>query len=82
MWWIMRLLKDIFYYLEQKMELQHNNSYVLIRYVSKPEEQEIVKRGYVLHLPYKRKRGEIWEEIEKISNRKKHPARRWGCRKN
>ena len=46
-------------------------------YNSKPEEQEIVKRGYVLHLPYKRKRGEGRKETEKISNRKKHPARRW-----
>jgi len=46
-------------------------------YNSKPEEQEIVKRGYVLHLPYKRKRGEVRKETEKISNRKKHPARRW-----
>ena len=46
-------------------------------YNSKPKEQEIVKRGYVLHLPYKRKRGEVRKETEKISNRKKHPARRW-----
>ena len=46
-------------------------------YNSKPEEQEIVKRGYVLHLPYKRKRGEVQKETEMISNRKKHPARRW-----
>jgi transposase len=46
-------------------------------YNPKPKEQEIVKRGYVLHLPYKRKRGEVRKEIEKISNRKKHPARRW-----
>ena len=45
---------------------------------SKPKEQEIVKRGYVLHLPYERKRGvEDMKEIEKISNRKRHPARRW-----
>ena len=46
-------------------------------YNSKPEEQEIAKRGYVLHLPYKRKRGEVKKDTEKISNRKKHPARRW-----
>jgi hypothetical protein len=26
----------------------------------KQQEQEIVKRGYVLHLPYKRKRCEWW----------------------
>jgi transposase len=46
-------------------------------YNSKPKEHEIVKRGYVLHLPYKRKRGESRKETEKISNRKRHPARRW-----
>ena len=46
-------------------------------YNSKPEEQAIAKRGYVIHLPYKRKRGEVKKETEKISNRKKHPARRW-----
>lgn len=46
-------------------------------YNSKPEEQAIAKRGYVLHLPYKRKRGEVRKETEKILNHKKHPARRW-----
>jgi putative transposase len=46
-------------------------------YSSKPEKQEISRRGYVPHLPHKRKRGEIRKETEKISNRKKHPARRW-----
>ncbi len=47
-------------------------------YNSKPEEQEIAKRGYAPHLPYRRKRGEeVKKETEKISNRKKHPARRW-----
>jgi hypothetical protein len=59
------------------MEEQENNIYVLIKHVSKPEEQEIAERGYVLYLPYKRKRGEVRKETEKISNRKKHPARRW-----
>jgi len=46
-------------------------------YNSKPEEQSIAKQGYVLHLPYKRKRGEIRKETENSSNHKKHPARRW-----
>ncbi len=46
-------------------------------YNSKLEEQAIAKRGYVLHLPYKRKRGEVRKETEHISNRKKYPARRW-----
>ena len=74
--WIMLLLKDLFHPLEQKMQEHENNIYVLIKHVSKPEEQEIAERGYVLHLPYKRKRGEVRKETEKISNRKKHPARR------
>ena len=46
-------------------------------YNSKPEEQAIAKRGYAPHLPYKRKRGEVKKDTEKIINRKKHPARRW-----
>src|SRR3954470_20070280 len=31
-------------------------------YQSKPIENEIVKRGYVPHIPYKRKRGQMKEE--------------------
>ena len=46
-------------------------------YNSKSVKQEIIKRGYVPHLPHKRKRGEVKKETEKISNRKKHTARRW-----
>lgn len=32
-------------------------------YQSKPIEQEIIKRGYVPHIPYKRKRGQVKEEM-------------------
>ncbi len=46
-------------------------------YNSKSLEQEIVKRGYVPHIPYKRKRGDAKKETQKMSNRKKHLARRW-----
>jgi transposase len=46
-------------------------------YSSKPEKQDLIRRGYVPHLPYKRKRGEVKTETLKMSNRKKHPARRW-----
>ena len=46
-------------------------------YNSKTAKQEIISRGYVPHLPYKRKRGEVKAETQKMSNRKKHPARRW-----
>ena len=45
-------------------------------YNSKPEEQAIAKRGYAPHLPYRRKRGGIRKDTEKVINRKKHPARR------
>ncbi|MBA3977926.1 MAG: transposase, partial [Nitrosopumilus sp.] len=45
---------------------------------SKTAKQETIRRGYVPHLPYKRKRGEIKTETQKMPNRKKHPAdRRW-----
>jgi hypothetical protein len=36
-------------------------------YNSEPEEQELIKRGYVLHLPYKRKRDEKEEREAKIT---------------
>jgi transposase len=47
-------------------------------YNSKPQGQAIAKRGYVIHLPHKRKRGEVKKDMEKKkSRRKKHPARGW-----
>ena len=48
-------------------------------YNSEPEEQKLIKRGYILHIPYKRKRGEeVNEEKAKaIPNRKKHSSKRW-----
>jgi len=52
-------------------------------YNSKQEEQELIKRGYVLHIPTKRKRHKNEkEEEDKVttqhcSNRKKHSAKRW-----
>ena len=49
-------------------------------YNSEQEEQELIKRGYVLHIPPKRKRDET-REIKVItqhrSNRKKYSAKRW-----
>ena len=49
-------------------------------YNSEQEEQELIKRGYVLHIPPKRKRDEK-EEIKVTtlyrSNRKKYSAKRW-----
>ena len=51
-------------------------------YNSESEEQELIKRGYVLHIPPKRKRGVKEEQEAKIilqhcSNRKKYSAKRW-----
>jgi len=44
-------------------------------YNSEPEEQELLKRGYVLHIPYKRKKGEAVDAQktkEVASHHKKH----------
>lgn len=48
-------------------------------YNSKPEEHELIKRDYVLHIPDKKKKGEdTGEEIEEeIPNRKKYSPKRW-----
>ena len=49
-------------------------------YNSEPEEQVLIKRGYVLHIPYKKKKGEEAVDEEKtnvIPNRKKHSPKRW-----
>ena len=45
-------------------------------YNSEPEEQELIKRGYVLHIPQKRKRDET-AETSYTQNQKRYPARRW-----
>ena len=52
-------------------------------YNSEQEEQELIKRRYVLHIPPKRKNGEKEEHeeakitVQHCSNRKKHSAKRW-----
>ena len=61
--------------LSRKRKLQH--LCLDKAYNSKTVKQEIISRGYVPHLPCKRKRGEVKTETQKMSNRKKHPARRW-----
>ena len=61
---------------KRRMRLQH--LCLDKAYNSKPEEQELIKRGYVLHIPYKRKRGdEIKAETQQILNRKKYSPKRW-----
>ena len=48
-------------------------------YNSEPEEQELLKRGYVLHMPHKRKKGEaVDEQKTKVApHHKKHSPKRW-----
>ena len=48
-------------------------------YNSEPEEQELIKRGNVLHIPYKRKKGEAVDEqkTKVASPHKKHSPKRW-----
>ncbi len=46
-------------------------------YNSEPVEQELIKRDYVLHIPYKRKKGQEDKEKRVISYRKKHSPKRW-----
>ena len=45
-------------------------------YQSKPIEQEIIKRGYVPHIPYKRKRGQM---IKNTNQKRYYPSKnkRW-----
>ena len=50
-------------------------------YNSRTVKQEIIKRGYVPHIPYKRKRGEEIKESEK-QHRKKKSCKKMGCGKN
>ncbi len=45
-------------------------------YNSKSTEQEIIKRGYVPHIPYKRKRGEK-KEKDKAFQKRYSARRRW-----
>ncbi len=48
-------------------------------YNSEPEEQELIRLGYVLHIPYKKKKGKEVDDEKTITilNRKKHSPKRW-----
>ncbi|MDR4489755.1 MAG: transposase [Candidatus Nitrosocosmicus sp.] len=50
-------------------------------YNSAEEEQKLIKRGYVLHIPIKKKKGKRDEEGKEIEtaipNRKKYSSKRW-----
>jgi hypothetical protein len=61
--------------MKQKSE---NNHLCLDRaYQSKPIENEIVKRGYVPHIPYKRKRGQMKEETANQRRYSLSKNKRW-----
>ena len=48
-------------------------------YNSEPEEQELLKRGCVLHMPHKRKKGEAVDEqkTKVATHHKRHSPKRW-----
>lgn len=48
-------------------------------YNSVEEEQKLIKRGYVLHIPIKKKKGKKGEEGKETTmpNRKKYSPKRW-----
>ncbi len=71
-------LLTYFILLKQRKEEKEKQHLCLAKaYSSNLDERTITKRGYVPHLPYRRKRGEVKKDIEMIENHKKHPARRW-----
>ena len=51
-------------------------------YNSKPEEQAIAKRGYVIHLPYRTKKRRGQERNRKDLKSQKTSCKKMGCRKN
>ena len=46
-------------------------------YNSKPMEKELIRRGYVLYIRHKRKRGEVMTEAPQLFVHKKYSSRRW-----
>ncbi len=70
MWLIIELSNDHHHHIKLKQgtgrrKLQH--LCLDKAYNSESEEQELIKRGYVLHIPPKRKRGEKEEQEAKIT---------------
>jgi transposase len=59
-----------------KQRREYHNLCLDRSYQSKPIEQEIIKRGYVPHIPYKRKRGQI---MKNINQKRYYPSKnkRW-----
>ncbi len=76
---MMWLSKDDHVHLQKArllVEKEGNNNYVFKAYNSKLMEQEIIKRDYVLYIPYRRKRGKE-KKVEKMQCYKTHPAGRF-----
>ena len=48
---------------KKNKRIKYNHLCLDKAYNSKPMENEIIRRGYALHIPYKRKRGQRKEEI-------------------
>ena len=70
---------------KERRKLQH--PYLDEAYNSEQEEQELIKRGYVLYIPQKRKRNETEKEEAKViiqrgSNHKKTFCKKMGWRGN
>lgn len=61
---------------DKKRQHQHQHLCLDKGYKSTEEEQELIKRGYILHIPIKKKKGEDVEEIA-LPNRKKYSPKRW-----
>src|SRR5690242_3937337 len=51
-------------YFVKKKRIRHYHLCLDRAYNSKPIENEIIKRGYVPHIPYKRKRGQPKQNVE------------------
>ena len=67
----------------RKQNLQQQQHLCLDRaYNSKSTENEIINRGYVPHIPYKRKRGQLKEEMANQKQYSYAKNKRWGCREN
>src|SRR5690349_305016 len=86
MWLIMQSSKD--HQINLNQEEENFNIYVLIKHISEPEEHKLIKRGYVLHIPTKRKidakerkmqkiRMKIQQQQQSCLKRKKYSAKRW-----
>ena len=70
-------------YLKQEQRKLEQHLCLDKAYNSGTVEQELIKRGYVLHIPYKKKKGDNnKEKIRMISNRKKIDCKKTGCRRN